>query len=151
MSIPADLRRELEAGDVQFPATQIVRMKIVYGRHLKGHLQAYAMDDFAKISANINKMKRGSVERRRAAQLILASSVTIEVDRDGRIVLPKERREQIGLEGEVRYIGLGEYFEIWNKADTEEQFDDLDAWLDEMGDDFDPLTLVPDMDVGEEE
>lgn len=150
MSVPADLRRVLEDCDPDFAATKTTRMKVLYGRHLKDHLRVYTMDAFAQIARNIQAMKRGSVEQRRAAQSILAHSATIEVDKDGRIVLPKHMREKIELGSEVHYLGLGEYFEIWNKVSADEEFDDLDAWLDEMGDGFDPLSIVPDADATEE-
>lgn len=144
MSIPAGLRRVLEAGDPQFASTGLARMMVVYGPHLSGHLQAYTITEFNRIATKIRKMKRGSVEQRRTARLILGHSELAEVDRDGRVVLHRDRRAQIGLEGWVSYVGLGAYFEIWNKADTESAMDDIDSWLEDMGPDFDPLMLLPD-------
>lgn len=146
MSIPSDLRRVLEQGDPQYDHAKTPRMVVLYGPHLADHLRAYTIRDFQQIATNIRAMKRGSIEQRRAAQLILAHSVTIEVDKDGRVVLPKKQREKIALEGEVRYAGMGEYFEIWNKTATEDELGDLDSWLAEMGDGFDPLSMVPDAD-----
>jgi MraZ protein len=41
-------------------------------------------------------------------------------------------------------MGLGEYFQIWKLESFEADVDEpLDEWLDEMGDDFDPMSLVP--------
>lgn len=145
MSIPADLRRVLEQGDPQFEARGVARMYVLYGPHLKDHLQAYTVNGFNGIAHRITKkMKLGSPEQKRTARLILGHSEVVEVDRDGRVVLAKERREQIGLGDQVKYIGMGPHFEIWNKASTEEVDVDLADWLLDQGEDFDPLVLVPD-------
>lgn len=144
MSIPADFRRVLEDGDPQHPETPNPRVVVLYGPHLKNHLQAYTIEAMAEIEAQIQALPRGSAERKRASRLILSKSWAAEVDRDGRIVLPKERREQIGLEGEATMVAMLDYFEIWNR-DTYEATEaaEDEAYLEEMGDDFDPMTLLP--------
>jgi len=97
----------------------------------------------AEIEAGIRKLPRGSVERKRASRLILGKSWDTEVDKDGRIVLPQRLRQQIGLEGEATMVAMGDYFEIWN-AGTYAEADsaDLAGWLDDMPENFDPLTLI---------
>ena len=48
------------------------------------------------------------------------------------------------VEGELSFMGLGEYFQIWKLESFEADVDEpLDEWLDEMGEDFDPMSLVP--------
>lgn len=144
MSIPADFRRVLEAGDPNCPETPNPRMVVLYGPHLKDCLHAYTIDDMAEIEAGIRKLPRGSEARKRASRMILGKSWETEVDRDGRIVLPKERRTQIGLEGEARMVAMGDYFEIWNAAtyDAVEEAE-MAEFMDEADEDFDPLTLIP--------
>jgi len=142
MSIPADFRRVLEAGDPAHPENPNPRMVVLYGQHLKNKLQAYTIEDMAEIEADIKNMPRGR-ERQMASRMILGKSWETEVDRDGRIVLPKERRTQIGLEGEAVMVAMGDHFEIWNAATYDDvENAEIDAFLDEMPDDFDPLTLL---------
>ena len=138
MSIPADFRRVLEDGDPRHPENPLPRLVVLYGRHLKNYLQAYTIDAMAEIEAGIDALPRGSKARRDASKMILGNSWETEVDKDGRIVLPKARRDQIGLEGEAHMIAMGDHFEIWN-ADT---FEAVEAEADDLPDDFDPLSLL---------
>jgi MraZ protein len=61
--------------------------------------------------------------------------------------MPIRQREKLGLkDGELYFRGVGDHFEIW-KAETfnDTVAEDMTSWLDEMPDDFDPLSLL---DVG---
>ncbi len=144
MSIPADFRRVLEAGDPEYPEKRAApRLVVLYGPHLKNCLHGYTIDEMAKIETGIGKLPRGSVERKQASRMILGKSWETEVDRDGRIVLPKERRKQINLGDASVMAAMGSYFEIWN-ADT---FRELEAsesqeYLSDLPDNFDPLSLI---------
>jgi len=140
MSIPADFRRVLEAGDPKYPENPNPRMVVLYGPHLKDCLHAYTIEAMAEIEAAIQRLPRGSDARKKAAARILGKSWETEVDKDGRIVLPIARRAQIGLEGEAVMAARGDYFEIWNaqtfldvEAEALAEDDDLDV---------DPLTFL---------
>ena len=146
MSIPADFRRVLEAGDPRCPDHPNPRLVLLYGPHLKNCLHVYTLEAMAEIEADIQKLPRGSVERRQASQMILAKSWETEVDKDGRIVLPKDRRGQIDLSdagGEVTMVAMGDYFELWN-AETyaREITAEMESFLAEQDADFDPLSLL---------
>lgn len=142
MSIPSDFRHVLQDGDPNYPANP-ARIVILYGPHLKNCLHAYTIEAMEEIERDIKALPRGSDERKWASRLILGKSLETEVDRDGRIVLPKERREQIGLEGEALMIAMGDYFEIWNKTtyESEDEAEMLD-YLEKQESNFDPLTLL---------
>lgn len=143
MSIPADFRAVLTDGDPRCPEIPNPRMVVLHGPHLKNCLHAYTIDAMAEIEAGIRKLPRGSAERKRASRMILGKSWDTEVDKDGRIVLPQRLRQQIGLSTESVMVAMGDYFEIWN-ADTYDVIEnaETDAWLAELPDDFDPLSLI---------
>ncbi|MFY0682589.1 MAG: division/cell wall cluster transcriptional repressor MraZ [Thalassovita sp.] len=143
MSIPAAFRRVLESGDPDFPQSANPKLVILYGAHLEGCLHAYTIEAMAEIEAGIMALKRGSRERQMASRMILGKSAELEVDRDGRIVLPKERRAQIGLEGEATMVAMGDYFEIWN-ADkfAAQEAAEIEDFLEDQEDGFDPLSLL---------
>lgn len=143
MSIPADFRRVLESGDPNFPQNPTPRLVILYGSHLGGCLHAYTIEAMTEIEAGIMALKRGSKERHFASRMILGKSSEIEVDRDGRIVLPKERRIQIGLEGEVQMVAMGDFFEIWDAEKyAKEEDPKIESFLAEQEDGFDPMSLL---------
>jgi len=143
MSIPADFRAVLTDGDPRCPEAPNPRMVVLHGPHLKNCLQAYTIDAMAQIEEGIRKLPRGSIKRKQASRMLLGKSWDTEVDKDGRIVLPQRLRQQIGLEGEAVMVAMGEYFEIWNAATYEAiENAETDAWLAELPDDFDPLSLI---------
>lgn len=150
MSIPADYRRVLDECDKDRPSGKTTRMYLMHGAHLRDHLEAYTPQAMEAIIASVGRLPRGSRKRKMASRYIMGKCVEIEIDKDGRIVMPKERREQIGLGdsgGVITFVGMGEYFEVWNK----EVYDVVEAELDASyleGDDededvFDPMSLLP--------
>ena len=144
MSIPADFRRVLEAGDPEWTAGLNPRMYLLYGDHLKNQLHGYSVDEFNTVVAQINALKRGSAAKDKLSRLIIGQSIMLDVDKDGRTVMPIKQRQKLGLtDGELKFSGLGDHFEIW-KAETfaSEVADDMADWLDGQEDGFDPLILL---------
>jgi len=149
VSIPALFRRVLEAGDPDWTEGLTPNMVIVYGDHRRKYLECYTMEAIDEVDRKIAKLPRGSVERRRAQHLFHGESLPTSVDETGRLVLPAKLRQKIGLEGEAYFIATGDTFQIWNPETYEEvERKNVEAWLDEMPEDFDPLALLPGDDEG---
>lgn len=144
MSIPADFRRVLEAGDPAWNPGQSPRMYLLYGDHLRNQLQGYTVAEFDAVIAQINDLPRGSQKKKRLQRLIIGQSIKLDVDKDGRTVMPIKQRQKLGIkDGELYFSGLGDHFEIW-KAETftKEIADDLHDWLAEQDDDYDPMSML---------
>ena len=137
MSIPADFRAVLADGDPRCPENPLPRLVVLHGSHLDGCLHVYTIEAMTEIEEGIKRLKRGSLERKKASRKILGKSWETEVDKDGRIVLPQRLREQIGLTGMATMTAMGDYFELWD-ADTYERFE---AEEDD-DDDIDPLLYL---------
>lgn len=77
-------------------------------------LAGYDKDDWTKRSSelmNVSLLDRENVEKRR---YIFSSENDIEVDEQGRFVIPKALTAFIGLSDKtVTIIGVGDHFEIW--------------------------------------
>jgi MraZ protein len=144
MSIPADFRRVLEGGDPEWTSGLFPRMYLLYGDHLKNQLHGYSINEFNAVAAQINGLKRGSEAKDKLSRLIIGQSILLEIDKDGRTVMPIQQRKKLGLtDGELRFTGLGDHFEIWkSETYTAEVGDGLGGWLAEQGDGFDPLILL---------
>ena len=143
VSIPASFRRVLEASDPDWSPGEPPNMVIVYGDHRRKYLECYTMEAIEEVDVKIAKLPRGSVERRMLELMFNGQSHPTQVDETGRLVLPAKLRKKIGIEDTAYFIATGDTFQIWNP----ETFDDVQAanvetWLDEMPDDFDPLTLL---------
>ena len=48
------------------------------------------------------------------ATVLFGESVQLAFDGDGRITLPQELMESIGLDGQVAFVGLGRKFQMWD-------------------------------------
>lgn len=142
MSIPADYRRELEACDLQRPNENRPRIAIVATPN-KSHLECHSYDDFRRMAADIANMDRGSMQRRILERMVLGATTFVEVEPDGRLVLPQKLREKIGLSSEALFLGQGETFTIWNpETFAAEDQAQIDGWLEEMPADFDVYSLL---------
>jgi len=148
VSIPADFRRELEEGDPLAAQSGRPRMVIVYGHDKQKQLIVHTYDGYRRLAADIAALPRGSEKRKIMERMILNRARPTEVDADGRLVLPQPLRDKIELEGTAYFAGLGETFEIW-KPEAHAAVDAAvtEKWLEEQGDDFDPLSLLDDMGV----
>jgi len=143
VSIPALFRRVLEAGDPDWTEGLRPQLVIVYGDHRRKYLECYTIEAIDEVDAKISKMPRGSIERRMLERMIHGQSFPTEVDGDGRLVLPQKLREKIGLQDEAFFIASGDTFQIWKPETYEtEEASKAEKWLDELPDDFDPLTLL---------
>ena len=58
------------------------------------------------------------------------ASSEIEYDNEGRIVLPRQYAEALGLHGQVQFVGYGERFKIWNPERLQEYHDALKSARD---------------------
>jgi MraZ protein len=49
-------------------------------------------------------------------RLYLGSATEVQIDGSSRVLLPPELREWAGLERDVIFMGMGNSFELWDKA-----------------------------------
>jgi len=55
-------------------------------------------------------------EARRIRRQLFSGAVLVEVDQQGRVVVPRTLLEYAGIENQVLLIGAGDYFEIWEET-----------------------------------
>ena len=150
VSIPAPFRRVLEAGDPTFDGTR-PKFVIVYGGGAgRRYAECYAIDEMRRLEGQIRKMAPGSPPRKALERNFITLTQTVEVDDDGRIVLPPKVREKIGLTAEVLkdsaeavFAGTLETFQIWRSSDYEAEMaaqEEVDLDLPEGAD---LLSLLP--------
>ena len=142
VSIPAQFRRVIEAGDPDWTEGLAPYMTIVYGGKQRDFLEAYTEEAIADVDARIERLPRGSKQRRAMEHFFHGQSVRMPIDDTGRLVLSQKLRDKIGIENEAYFIGSGDTFQIWAPDGFEEKNADIEEFLDSFGDDFDPLTLL---------
>ena len=80
---------------------------------------------FKEIYERISAMNMADPNARLLRRLILSTAYTIEIDKVGRILVPQVLREVNALDGEAIVAGQGEYFEVWNPVEWNEQINQL--------------------------
>ena len=75
-------------------------------------------------------------DARKFVRFFLAGAALVEVDKQGRILLPAVLREFAALEKDVVLVGVGSRVEIWDKKRWEDatSFDDMDEVAEHMAD-----------------
>lgn len=114
VSIPSTFRKVLDAGDPDRDSGEDPNLIIVHGDKGRKFLEGFTQVAHDRKAAQIARMK--GEPKRMFTRLFLMQSSDMRVDSTGRIVLPKELRDKLGLgeSGELVFAGAGETFQIWN-------------------------------------
>lgn len=119
VSVPAAFRRVLEAGDPAYPGNPRPRMVLVYGGDNRSFCEGYTMAGMRRVEARIRRTKDKDARSYLTLNMIVRSQ-EIEIDDDGRIVLPPKGRDRMRLpaealrEGaEAMFAGTLDCFQIW--------------------------------------
>lgn len=77
-------------------------------------LAGYDKDDWeerAKSLLSVSLLEKDQIEKRR---FLFSSTVYIEIDEQGRFVIPRSLLSYARLAEKVLIVGVGDHFEIWN-------------------------------------
>lgn len=121
VSVPAAFRRILEADDPQPGENSRPRVYMVYGGANRNFVECYTRAGADALADEIALMDEGSDEREQVEFELLSCSVMVEIEPDGRIVLPARVREKIGMAGadfagdEGAFQGRANRFRLYRK------------------------------------
>lgn len=121
VSIPAAFRRILEADDPASTDSARPRVYMIYGGAGRNFVECYTRAGADALAAEISLMDEGSDDREQVEFDLLSCSVMVEIEPDGRIVLPPRVREKLGLAGadfagdEAAFQGRNNRFRIYRK------------------------------------
>lgn len=87
----------------------------------EGGLYAYNLKEWADIETRLQMLEKKSTQMRRFRRFFIGRAVECRPDKQWRVLIPPELREDAGLEDEVVFIGISDHFEIWSREKWEEQ------------------------------
>jgi len=99
-------------------------------------LLIYPLPEWEEIERKLVRLPALNKTARRLQRLMLGYATELEMDNQGRILLPRELREFAGLERQVMLIGQGNKFELW---DEQRWIERRDEWLAADDGDFKDL------------
>lgn len=125
LSIPSKFREVL--GD-----------EFVVSKGMDGCLFVYANDDWKAFEEKLTSLPLINKEARQFARFFLAGAAQVEVDKQGRILLPASLRSFANLDKDVVLVGVGSRIEIWDKEKYEalsadENMDDIANAMEALG------------------
>jgi MraZ protein len=112
VSLPADFRKVLEG----VGSTHVVVLPQM--NHPDFHV-VLSRTGYEKVVEQFEAMELSHADTEALALRIVTDARQIPVDDVGRMVLSKDLREQIGLDGEARFVGRGSSFQIWGPGNRE--------------------------------
>ena len=146
MSIPARLRKVFDAGDPSFSTSNTGRTQVVavYGPDWWNWIELYTIDAIEEIDEQIDGLTRGSRERRWLEQLMNGQSTDLEIDREGRLVLPLKLREKLGFEAgvETLFASHGDYIKVYLPESPPKDIAEIEEFAAEKGEGFDPREFL---------
>ncbi len=114
VAIPARFREELSEG-------------LVLTRGFDHCLQVFPRPTWEALRQRISALSLGNEEARNLRRLLFSGAAEVEVDRQGRILIPQNLREYAGLSEMAVIAGLDTYFEMWSRERWQTVLDTLDS------------------------
>ena len=110
--------------------------EFVVSKGMDGCLFVYANDDWNAFEQKLTSLPLINKEARQFARFFLAGAAQVEVDKQGRILIPSTLREFAQLEKDVVLAGVMNCVEIWNKQSWIENsaIDDINSAMGHLYD-----------------
>ena len=108
----------------------------VVTKGLDGCLFVYDNEEWQAFEEKLRSLPITNKEARQFARFFLAGAAEVEVDKQGRILVPNILREFAQISKDVVLIGVGSRIEIWSRERWEDAaaFEDMDAVAEHMAD-----------------
>src|SRR5438067_11301105 len=113
MAVPAKYRQQIKEGAVVSKGMGIC---------LSVHPMKRWEEKSAELASNKNNEELRDIERR-----LYATASEIELDAQGRMIIPARLRVYAQLGNEVSVVGVRDHFEIWDRAAWQEYQEQLDS------------------------
>ena len=106
----------------------------VVTKGLDGCLFVYDNEEWQAFEEKLRSLPITNKEARQFARFFLAGAAEVEVDKQGRILVPHILREFAQISKDVVLIGVASRIEIWSKERFEgmASFEDMDAIAEHM-------------------
>lgn len=103
-------------------------------------LLIYPEPTWIEIEKKINDLPTFNQATRILKRLYVGHAHEVEMDGQGRVLLPPKLRDFAGLSKKLALVGQGEHMELWDEEVWDRQRDD---WLENVN--FDELELPPEL------
>jgi MraZ protein len=101
LTLPAKFRPELGQG-------------VVVTRGVDKCLFIFTVEEFQRLAERIGELPMTQAEGREFSRHFFSGALDVEVDKQGRILIPQNLRDYAGLDGEAIVTGVNKRIEVWD-------------------------------------
>jgi MraZ protein len=101
LALPARYREELQEG-------------VVITRGFDSCLLVYPLAAWTPLAERVSALSIGDPDVRMLRRMLFANATDVQLDRQGRILVPADLRSHAGLEREAVVVGMHTFIEIWS-------------------------------------
>ena len=95
-------------------------------------IDIYTVEEWEKFAEKLHKLSVTKRDMRDFVRFIFGNATEVELDKQGRILLPAMLRETVGIEKEVIVMGVGNKVEIWDKVAWDERQQAISQHISEI-------------------
>ena len=114
ISLPSKFRESLRAG-----------VHLTLGQ--EGCIYVFAPDEWSKEKQRVEERALANQSNRGYTRVFFGNAEHVDLDTQGRLVIPRRLREKVGLRREVAVIGVSDRLEIWDSGEWERYAADQEA------------------------
>ena len=119
LAIPSKFRADLSGG-------------AVVTKGLDGCLFVYTRNEWQKLADRLTTLPLTAANARAFARQLLAGAMDVEIDKQGRIVLPGYLRQFAGIKSTAIVAGLYDRIEVWDETKWREYTTKTEADADQI-------------------
>ena len=119
---------------------EVLGEEFVITKGLDGCLFVYDNQEWNAFEEKLKALPLNKKDNRQFVRFFLAGAAEVEVDKQGRILVPGNLRDFAGLEKDVVLVGVASRIEIWSKAkwdgiteDEDEAMEDIAERMADLG------------------
>ncbi|MFC3153547.1 division/cell wall cluster transcriptional repressor MraZ [Litoribrevibacter euphylliae] len=89
-------------------------------------LNVYPEAHWQEVKSKIESLPNGNKKVRRLQRLVLGNACELEMDGNGRLLLPQTLRDYASLDKKAMLVGLGDKAELWSEQSWNDMLDEDD-------------------------
>lgn len=98
---------------------------LVLSRGFEGCIWGFTPEDWEREAGKQLEISATEKEARNLRRYLFSAAEEVELDKQGRFVIPRSLLQYGGLKSEVNLIGAGDHFEIWDPQNWKKIESDL--------------------------
>jgi len=113
LALPSKMRNEIKGSEV------------VLAKGFEACILGYEKSTWEKMSKQELAKPVSEVEARQIRRQLFSGASLIEIDQQGRVVIPTNLLTHAGIKDEMVVIGAGDHFEVWEKQNWQHYLQEI--------------------------